>query len=325
MAEMISRTLRLLLVDDSPTYARSIQSALETCKDVRFVVERADSLHAAAAIIPTVAPDVILLDLILPDSIGLGTLRDMRARAPGIPIVALTALEDGELRNQVIRAGAQDYVVKSERDRTTLIRAVRYALAVIECARLRALMDRKEEEVLLLFDNIIEGFFTTDLHGNCAMCNPAAARILGYNSPDDLIGKNMHSITHQMRSNGLRYPEAECHINNVIRTGTAVHVDTEVFWRSDGRSVPVEYFTSPLRRGDRIVGAVTVFLDITKLRHVESTLYELRERFNRHARTLISIAGEWSLEQPKTRHEKESLIVVNREAVSRYDSTWDTA
>jgi len=73
-------------------------------------------------------PDIVLLDLSLPDSAGLETVHAMRDALPDVPIVILTGQDDNVLSNAALQAGAQDYLVKGQFDHDALDRAVRHAL-----------------------------------------------------------------------------------------------------------------------------------------------------------------------------------------------------
>ncbi|MEH1765437.1 hybrid sensor histidine kinase/response regulator [Nostoc sp.] len=72
--------------------------------------------------------DLVLLDLSLPDSIGLDTLKEFRAAIPDIPVVVLTGLDDEDLAMQALAEGAQDYLVKDQITIQRLVRAIRYAI-----------------------------------------------------------------------------------------------------------------------------------------------------------------------------------------------------
>lgn len=73
-------------------------------------------------------PDVVLLDLSLPDSAGLDTVRAMRAALPGVPVVVLTGHDDSALDAAALEIGAQDYLVKGQFEHNALGRAIRHAL-----------------------------------------------------------------------------------------------------------------------------------------------------------------------------------------------------
>ncbi|MFS0515199.1 ATP-binding protein [Nostoc sp. UIC 10607] len=72
--------------------------------------------------------DLVLLDLSLPDSIGLDTLKKFRAAVSDIPVVVLTGLDDEDLAMQALAEGAQDYLVKDQITIQRLVRAIRYAI-----------------------------------------------------------------------------------------------------------------------------------------------------------------------------------------------------
>ncbi|MBE8967609.1 hybrid sensor histidine kinase/response regulator [Nostocales cyanobacterium LEGE 12452] len=72
--------------------------------------------------------DLVLLDLSLPDSIGLNTLKEFRAAVPDIPVVVLTGVDDEDLALQALAEGAQDYLVKDKITIQRLVRAIRYAI-----------------------------------------------------------------------------------------------------------------------------------------------------------------------------------------------------
>lgn len=75
----------------------------------------------------TALPDVVLLDLSLPDSFGLATLEAVIMALPEIPIVVFTGSDDDDMAIMAFEAGAQDYLVKGQFDRYALKRALRYA------------------------------------------------------------------------------------------------------------------------------------------------------------------------------------------------------
>lgn len=72
--------------------------------------------------------DVVLLDLSLPDSSGVDTVKEFRKAVPDIPVVVLSKLDDEELALQALAAGAQDYIVKDQMTIQLLVRAIRYAI-----------------------------------------------------------------------------------------------------------------------------------------------------------------------------------------------------
>ena len=122
----------------------------------------------------------------------------------------------------------------------------------------------REEKLRLVLGSTGEGIYGVDLNGNCLLCNPAAAHLLGYDDVDQLLGKHMHTLMHYTRADGSAYPAEECRLCEPMRTGRAVHVDDDIFWREDGTSFPVEYRSLPMRRSGNLIGAVVSFADITE-------------------------------------------------------------
>lgn len=130
-----------LIIDDDPEAVLLMGMRLnEACAaDQRFVLEGAETLQAGLAEIARGDYDVILLDLTLPDSRGLDTVKAVIPKAGGIPIVVLTALEDEAVGLEAIALGAQDFLNKDRLNMTLLGRSVRFAIE--RSALLRALRE----------------------------------------------------------------------------------------------------------------------------------------------------------------------------------------
>ena len=126
----------------------------------------------------------------------------------------------------------------------------------------------------LLLDSTGEGIYGIDMDGRCTFANPACVRLLGFDSPDELLGHNMHDLVHHTRPNGDPYPMIECRIYKAFREGCSVHADDEVMWRRDGSGFPAEYWSYPLERDGELIGSVLTFVDITERRKIEDDLHE---------------------------------------------------
>ena len=135
-----------------------------------------------------------------------------------------------------------------------------------------AQLRQREERIRLLLSSMAEAMYGVDAGGICTFCNPACLRILGYESEADLIGKNLHEMIHHTHPDGSCYLEADCRIHAGNRNHEGVHLDDEVFWRADGTSFPVEYWSSPIVRSEEVIGSVVTFLDITDRRKLEGQL-----------------------------------------------------
>ncbi len=97
-----------------------------------------------------------------------------------------------------------------------------------------------DELVRLLLNSTGEGIYGVDLDGNCTFANPACAKLLGYESVDQLLGQHMHNLVHHTRANGEPYPVEECCIYQAYREHQGINVDDEVMFSADGSSFPAE-------------------------------------------------------------------------------------
>jgi diguanylate cyclase (GGDEF)-like protein/PAS domain S-box-containing protein len=125
-------------------------------------------------------------------------------------------------------------------------------------------LQEREDLVRLLLESTAEAIYGVDSDGRCTFANPACARLLGYACADELLGKQIHELAHHSHADGSAYDEAECPIYRVYREGHPVYVDSEVFWRADGTSFPVEYWSYPMRQSGRVVGVVVTFFDLSE-------------------------------------------------------------
>jgi PAS domain S-box-containing protein len=120
-----------------------------------------------------------------------------------------------------------------------------------------------------------EGVFGVDLDGLCVFINPAGARMIGL-EPAQVLGQNMHVLTHHSHGDGSHYPLDDCPIYNAFRQGQPCRIDSEVFWRADGNSFPVEYSSYPVFDLGQVRGAVVTFVDITERKRAEDALHQAK-------------------------------------------------
>ena len=131
---------------------------------------------------------------------------------------------------------------------------------------------KSEEKISAILNTVGEAVCGIDLNGCCTFCNPAALLILGYRSQEEMLGKNLHELAQHSFQDGSPFPVENCSIFKTITENRGYHVDNELFWRSDGSSFPVEYWSEPQLTEGRIIGAVVTFMDITEARERELKL-----------------------------------------------------
>ena len=119
---------QVLLIEDNPGDARLIREMLAEDPDVPFTVHCAERLAHGLAHLSRGGTALVLLDLSLPDSMGLETFAKVYAHSPLVPIIVLTGNDDRTLALSAVKSGAQDYLVKGRLDRELLVRAMHYSI-----------------------------------------------------------------------------------------------------------------------------------------------------------------------------------------------------
>lgn len=120
--------IQVLLIEDDAEHADLIRSHLARKHGATVKIEWVDRLSKGLERLTTGGVDVILLDLGLPDSSVDKTLGAVLAKAHGVPVVVLSALEDEDFGLKAVHEGAQDYICKGWMDGEVLFRSLRYAI-----------------------------------------------------------------------------------------------------------------------------------------------------------------------------------------------------
>jgi PAS domain S-box-containing protein len=113
-----------------------------------------------------------------------------------------------------------------------------------------------------IIENVSDGLYIADSDGKITIINPAAFRMLGYASDEELLNRDHHPIMHYSRPNGELLPASDCALARVRTTGKSVSDAEDVFWRKDGTALPISYSSAPLQLGDGI-GSFVAFRDAT--------------------------------------------------------------
>jgi signal transduction histidine kinase len=126
---MRQELIRLLLVEDDAGDRKIVKLALDQpANAANFNMEPAETLSQAIEHLKSKNYDVVLLDLGLPDSNGIDTVRKAHQANPNVPIIVLTGLANEEMGLKAIENGAEDYLVKGKSLELALVRIIRYAI-----------------------------------------------------------------------------------------------------------------------------------------------------------------------------------------------------
>lgn len=105
-------TIRIVLADDHRMFREALRGPLAAEEDMAVVAEASSGAESLEAL-ERVQPDILVLDIGLPDMNGIEVARQVRKRYPQIGIVALSGYADRQFVEEMLKAGAQAYVVKS--------------------------------------------------------------------------------------------------------------------------------------------------------------------------------------------------------------------
>ena len=159
--------LNILVIDDDIEDENTTHAMLKEGLGTQFEYTQANLLSDALQYVKDQSFDIILLDLMLPDSLGLDTLRQFRQTQPCAAILIISGLQDEALSVQAVQNGAQDYLIKGEINSQVLCRAVRYAVE----------RHRVQEQITYQahYDHLTglanRGLFHERLHYSIARCN----------------------------------------------------------------------------------------------------------------------------------------------------------
>ena len=138
-------------------------------------------------------------------------------------------------------------------------------------------MREAAERIQAVLDSTAEGIYGVDNQGRCTFCNAASLRLLGLDCQEQLIGRDMHQLIHLSKSQQSSADRQSCTLCHALETGERVNVDTEYLQHADGSRVQVEYWSHPIRRGEKVVGAVVTFVDISRRKQQHEELQQARE------------------------------------------------
>ena len=135
-------------------------------------------------------------------------------------------------------------------------------------------LNQSKEGFKLLLNSAAEAIYGIDMNGNCTFTNVACIKMLGYQTFEQLQGKNMHDLIHHSYADGSAMNVKDCLIFKAFKEEIGSHVIDEVLWKADGTSFPCEYWSYPLFIHGEIKGAVVTFIDITERKKTEEKLKE---------------------------------------------------
>jgi two-component system, cell cycle sensor histidine kinase and response regulator CckA len=233
---MSEQKIRALLVEDNPGDARLAKEVLRDASDIDL--HTVDRLSLAVDHLASQDYDIVLLDLGLPDSQGLGSLQAVYKAVPGVPIVVLSGQDDETLAKAAIRQGAQDYLTKSALQGSAVVRTLRFA---VERKQTEIALRKSEAKYRRLHESLMDGFVQVDLQGHIIEWNSIYQTMLGY-TEDELRSLSYVELTPEK----WHAFEAKIVSDQIFTRGYSEVYEKE-YRRKDGSVFPVELRTSLLR------------------------------------------------------------------------------
>jgi len=120
--------IKLLLIEDDPADTELLRDILSDIRHTTVDIVCSNRLSAAFKHLEQGGTDVILTDLDLPDSHGLGTVVKINEKFLDVPVIVLSGFDHEDLAIESVKSGAQDYLIKGQIDADRLIRSIRYSI-----------------------------------------------------------------------------------------------------------------------------------------------------------------------------------------------------
>jgi two-component system, cell cycle sensor histidine kinase and response regulator CckA len=193
-------SIHVLVVDDALDYAEMVVQFLRASGEwTGASIDIAATYDNAVTALTTGGYDVAIVDYWLGARDGVTLLADVRARGIDTPIVILTAYGAEDVAVKAMKAGAADYLPKTQVSVEALDRAIRYALALRDKERQRSQAEvalrASEERFRALVENSSDALLLIDAQGRIQYMAPSSARHFGW-TPDEVIGRSLFDVIH---------------------------------------------------------------------------------------------------------------------------------
>jgi diguanylate cyclase (GGDEF)-like protein/PAS domain S-box-containing protein len=187
-----------------------------------------------------------------------------------------------------VGAGHYDETLAIARNDEVGMTAQAFNKMVQDIAERTSRIHESESSIRLLMDSTAEAIVGINTESICIFVNQACIDILGYDSADQIIGKDFHELAHHHYPDGREYPGSECRIRIGAKENDAFYTDEETYIRADGSFFPVEVRTHLISHNGVRTGIVMTFTDITERKQAHANI----ERLNKELSLLLESTGE---------------------------------
>jgi PAS domain S-box-containing protein len=267
--------LKILMVEDVSSDAELIKREIKK-SNIQFIELIVETKDAYIKALQEYNPDLIISDYSLPSFDGMQALILRNDLAPLIPFILVTGSINEETAVEVMKAGADDYVIKEHITRVGS--AIKTALEKKELIRSRKQMEEKliweQYMVHSLIENIPDNIYFKDLESRFIRINQAMARLFCLKDPLQALGKSDNDFFRTEHSQQAYKDEQE-----IIKTGKPIIGKEELETWFDRPPRWVLTTKMPLRNAKgNIIGTFGMSRDITKLKEAEEELIKAKEK-----------------------------------------------
>jgi PAS domain S-box-containing protein len=256
----------VLLIEDNPADARLLRELIGEVRDAPFALDHVGTLEEGLRCLAEENKfDLVLVDLSLPDSLGLETFARVYAAVPEMPIIVMSGLDDEDLAIKTVQEGAQDYLVKGQVDSRLLVRSMHYA---IERKRVEEALAKERDLLHTLLDNLPDRIYVKDLQSRFLRISKALADLFKLKHPREAWMKSDFDFFLPGHAEEALRDEQQ-----IIQSGQPILGKVEKETLPDGSITWALTSKLPLRdKKGNIIGSFGISRDITAIKQIEDQL-----------------------------------------------------
>ena len=298
--------LRILIVEDNPGDYFLVEEYLkEGPWDLSLL--HASRLSEAVALAKSQSVDLILLDLTLPDSTGIESVKTLLPLQANIPLIVLTGTGHEQFGVDSLKLGAQDYLVKDQINGPLLVKSVRYS---IERSRVQQTITKQDRMFRLITENSPTAKALVTPEGIITFCTHAVKAIVGFEA-SEVIGKKELDFIHPEDFPLFRDAFTQILANPTRQINVEVRVQN-----ASGVYVWVEKSLTNMLNDEQVNALVITFWDITASKNAEYRLKLSEERYRNLFEVSPASIVVWDIESQR-------ILQVNQTAEREYGYTRD--
>lgn len=269
--DAVAMSSHILLIEDDSAVAAAVNEALRVTGsgsyEVEWVRRCSDGLERLAKerLRGEPRPDpiaAVLVNLFLPDSVGLDTFDRLFRATRNIPILVLSGAADEDSARQAMRLGAQDYLLKERLDSYSLLKALNGA---VERAAIAGALFAEKERAQVTLNSIGDAVVSTDVACRVTYLNAVAERLTGW-SREEAIGLRIEEVFQPIDA-ATQGPVPNSMALAISGNVTLCLAPNCILIRRDGCATAIEDSAAPIHdRTGRVTGAVMVFRDVSDAR-----------------------------------------------------------